>query len=168
MRKPLFNNQIRRNKLRLIDETGEQLGIVSLREALQIAHGRNLDLIQVTEKLEIPVCKLGNYGKYLYQIQKKEKKQFKKTGELKTVRLSFNISSHDIETKAKQAKKFLEKGDKIKVELRLRGRQKRFSNLGREKINELLKSLEKQIQIKIERELKKQPSGLTMIITKVT
>ena len=168
MRKPLVNNRIRAPKVRLVDETGKQIGIISLTEALRISRERNLDLIQVTEKLEIPVCKLGDYGKYLYQLQKKERKQFKKVGELKTVRLSFNISLHDIETKVNQAKKFLEKGDKVRIELRLRGREKGFSNLGKEKINQFLKILERQVQIKIEKELKKEPRGLTIIMSKAS
>ena len=152
--------------MRLVDETGKQIGIVSLTEALRISRERNLDLIQVTEKLEIPVCKLGDYGKYLYQLQKKERKEFKKMGELKTVRLSFNISLHDMETKANQTKKFLEKGNKVRVELRLKGREKGFSDFGKEKIRQFLEILENLVKIKIEKELKKESRGLTIIISK--
>lgn len=168
IKKPLVNNRIRASRVRLVDETGKQIGIISLTEALRMSRERNLDLIQVTTKLEIPVCKLGDYGKYLYQLQKKEKKQFKKIGELKTVRLSFNISLHDMETKVNQAKKFLEKGNKIRIELRLKGREKRFSDIGKEKINQFLKILENLVKVKIEKELKKQPRGLTIIVAKAT
>jgi len=166
IKKPLINNQIRAKEVRLIDETGKQLGIIPLTDALRMSRERNLDLIQITEKLEIPVCKLEKYGKYLYQLQKKERKQFKKTGELKTVRLSFNISLHDVETKANQAKKFLEKGDKVRIELRLKGREKAFQNSAKEKMNQFLEILRKLLPIKIERELKREPRGLTMIISK--
>jgi len=168
IKKPLVNNRIKASKVRLVDETGKQIGIISLTEALRISRERNLDLIQVTEKLEIPVCKLGDYGKYLYQLQKKERKEFKKMGELKTVRLSFNISLHDMETKANQTKKFLEKGNKVRVELMLRGREKGFSDLGKEKVNQFLKILESLVKIKIEKELKKELRGLTIIIAKTT
>ena len=167
IKKPLVNNQIRAREVRVIDETEKQLGVMSLTEALRISRERGLDLIQVTEKLEIPVCKLGEYGKYLYQLQKRDKKQFKKIGELKTVRLSFNISLHDMETKANQTKKFLEKGNKVRIELRLKGRQRGFSDIGKEKINQFLKILKNLVEIKIEKELKKQPRGLTVIIAKL-
>lgn len=166
IKKPPVNNEIKASKVRLIDEEGKQIGILPLEEALRISRERNLDLIQVTEKLEIPVCKLGDYGKYLYELQKKERKQLKKKGELKMVRLGFNTSLHDLETKANQTKKFLEKGNKVRIELMLKGREKGFSHLGKEKISEFLKILENLVEIKIERELKKEPRGLTMIIAK--
>lgn len=164
MRKFLVNNQIRAEKIRLIDESGKQLGIFSLEEALKIAKERNLDLIQVTEKVEPPVCKMGDYGKYLYQVQKKEKKE--RGGQVKGIRLSYNISLHDLETRVDQAEKFLQKGDKIKVELILRGREKGLSDFGKEKIKNFLELLENKIPIKIEQDLKRTPGGFIMIITK--
>lgn len=167
MEKPLVNNQIRAKEVRLIGEDGKQIGILPLEEALRIARERNLDLIQVTEKVDPPVCKIMDYGKYLYKLKKKEKqKKSKTTGELKRIRLGFNISLHDLETKVEQAKKFLERGNKIKVELVLRGREKMHEDWAKEKIKKFLESLEEKIPIKIERELKKEPSGLTIIITK--
>ncbi len=164
-KKPLVNNQIKAFRVRVIDETGKQLGIIQLQEALQIAKERNLDLIQITEKTEPPVCKIGNYGKYLYQLQKKEKK-IKKSGEIKGVRLSFNISLHDLETRARQAEKFLKEGDKIKIEMILKGREKALEEFGKDKIKKFLEILEKLVPIKVERELKKEPRGFTMIISK--
>ncbi len=164
-KKPLVNNQIKAFRVRVIDETGKQLGIIQLQEALQIAKERNLDLIQITEKTEPPVCKIGNYGKYLYQLQKKEKK-IKKSGAIKGVRLSFNISLHDLETRARQAEKFLKEGDKIKIEMILKGREKALEEFGKDKIKKFLEILEKLVPIKVERELKKEPRGFTMIISK--
>lgn len=166
-KKPLVNNQIKSSQVRVIDEVGKQLGVFSLQEALNLAKERNLDLIQVTEKVEPPVCKIIDYGKYLYQLQKKEKKsKVKQSGELKEIRLGFAISLHDLETKATLAKKFLEKGERVKIEMILRGREKGFSEMGKEKVQQFLEILEKQIPIKAEGELKRQPRGFTMIISK--
>jgi len=161
----LINNQIRAEKLRVIDGNGKQLGIFSLEEALRMARERNLDLIQVTEKVEPPVCKIGDFGKYLYWVKKKER-GMKKVSETKTIRLGFNISLHDLQTKANQAEKFLKEGNKVKIELILRGRQKGLSDLGKEKIEQFLQILNNLIPIKAERELKKEPRGFTLIITK--
>ncbi|MDD5144539.1 MAG: translation initiation factor IF-3 [Candidatus Pacebacteria bacterium] len=162
-----INNQIRAREVRLIDETGKQLGVVSLEDALGMAREKNLDLIQVTEKVDPPVCKIGDYGKYQYQQEKKEKTLNKqKGGELKEVRLTFNISPHDLETKAKLAEKFLKKGDKVKVELYLRGREKAFGDFGREKVNKFLELLNSLTEIKMERELKREPRGFMTIISK--
>lgn len=166
-RKPFINNQIRAKEVRLIDEVGKQLGVLTLEKALQMARERGFDLIQVTEKLDPPVCKIMNYGKYLYNLKKKEKSAKHHTGgELKGIRLTFGISEHDLETRVKQAEKFLKKGDRIRIEMKLRGRQKALQGFAREKIKKFLETLEKSIPIKTERELKKQPRGLTMIISK--
>ena len=163
----MVNNRIRAQQVRLIDETGKQLGIMPLLKALQIAEGRNLDLIQVTEKVEPPVCKLGDYGKYLYQEEKKERSTHKRKGSyLKGIRLTFNISLHDLETKANLAGKFLNKGNKVRIEMPLRGREKTLGDFAKEKMNKFLEVLKNITPIKIERELKREPRGLTMIIAK--
>ena len=167
LKKLLVNNQIRARELRLIDETGEQMGIISLEEALRIARERNLDLIQVTEKVTPAVCRLGDYGKYLYREEKKEKATHKhKGGELKGIRLTFNISQHDLETRVRQTEKFLKRGDRVRVELPLRGRQKALQNFAKEKIEKFLEILKGIVPIKIEQELKREPRGFTMIISK--
>jgi len=167
-KKPLINYQIRAREVRLIDEAGKQLGLVDLQRALQEAKGRNLDLIQVTEKTEPPVCKIMDYGKYLYQQQKKEKSATKKqkSGELKGLRISFNMAQHDLEVRARQAEKFLKTGNKIRIEMRLRGREKALGNVAREKINQFLKMLGDLMNYKAERELKREPRGFTIIISK--
>lgn len=108
-----------------------------------------------------------DYGKYLYQLEKKEKEVKKKPGgETKGIRLSFNISQHDLETRAAQCEKFLKKGDKVRLELRLRGREKALEGFAREKVRKFLETLNNLIPYKIEKELKKEPRGLTMIISK--
>ena len=116
----------------MIDENDHQIGVITLKEALEAAWAKNLDLVQVTEKTVPPVVKITEYGKYLYALQKKDKSP-KKTSEVKGIRLSYNISPHDMEMRATQAEKFLKKGDKVKIELRLRGREKAFGNISKEK-----------------------------------
>ncbi len=167
IKKPLINNRIRAYRVRLVDETGKQLGIIPLQEALQIASERNLDLVQVTDKVEPPVCKITDYGKYLYSLQKKEREtKTKGIIETKGIRLGFNISPHDLETKAKLAEKFLKKGNKVRIEMRLRGREKALQGFAREKMHQFVEIIKTLIPIKIEKELKKEPRGLTMIISK--
>lgn len=137
-------------------------------EAIQLAKERKLDLIQVTEKVEPPVCKIMDYGKYLYREEKKGKEALKKQkgGELKGIRLSFNISVHDMEVRARQAEKFLKLGDKIRIEMVLRGREKAHQDFAREKTSQFLEILEKLTPVKIERELKKEARGFSIIISK--
>jgi translation initiation factor IF-3 len=168
IKKPLVNNQIRAREVRVINEEGKQIGILKIEEALVLARERNLDLVQVTEKVEPPVCKIMDYGKYLYQLEKKRKLSAKKqqSGELKGIRLSFNISPHDLTVKAKLGEKLLKKGNKIRIEMKLKGREKALENFAKEKINKFLEILKELVPIKIERELKKEPRGLTMIISK--
>jgi len=151
----------------LIDETGKQVGLVPLEEALRIARERNLDLIQVTEKVEPPVCRIENYGKYLYREEKKERAAQKhKGGEIKGLRLTFNISQHDLETRAHQAEKFLKRGDIVRIELPLRGREKALQDFAKEKVNKFIEILQTIMPIKVEREIKREMRGLTMIISK--
>lgn len=166
-KKLLVNRQIRAREVRLIDETGKQLGVVPFEEAARLAIERKLDLIQVTHKVEPPVCKLGDYGKYLYREEKKEKAIRKhKGGELKGIRLTFNISLHDLEIKVRQAEKFLKRGDRVRIELPLKGREKALQEFAKEKIEKFLEILKGIIPLRIERELKKEPKGFTMIISK--
>lgn len=165
--RPLANNKIRAREIRLINDAGEQLGILPTEKALQMAQEKGLDLIQVTEKVNPPVCKMMDYGKYLYRLKKKEKETKHHTVELKGVRLTFGISEHDIETRARQAEKFLKKGDKIRIEMKLRGREKAHQDFAQEKIKKFIEHINKTTPIKIEKDLKKQPRGLTVIITRI-
>lgn len=153
--------------MRLIDEQGKQLGVMPFQEAAQLAIERKLDLIQVTEKVDPPVCRLMDYGKYLYSLQKKERAgKAKMTGGIKGVRLGFNISLHDLEIRAHQTEKFLRKDHKVRVELPLRGREKAFGEQAKEKIGQFLQTLQELIPIKVERELKRELRGFTIIISK--
>jgi len=139
-----------------------------LEEALRMAQERNLDLIQVTEKVEPPVCRLGDLGKYIYREEKKEKTIHKhKGGDLKGIRLTFNISQHDLETRVHQAEKFLKRGDQVRIELPLKGRQRALQDFAQGKIEKFLNTLNDLIPIKRERELKREARGFTMIISKL-
>ena len=121
----MINEQIRDREVRVISEAGEQLGIMSAREAMKLAEEAQLDLVKIAPKAQPPVCKIIDYGKYKYELARKEKEARKKqkTVEVKEVRLSPNIYTNDLNTKVNNAKKFLTKGNKVKVTLRFRGRE---------------------------------------------
>ncbi len=121
----MINEQIRDREIRLIGENGEQLGIMSPREALQMAREADLDLVKIAPGAKPPVCKIIDYGKYRYEQARKEKEAKKKQRiiEVKEIRLTPNIDTNDLNTKINAARKFLEKGDKVKLTLRFRGRE---------------------------------------------
>ena len=121
----MINEQIRDREIRLIGEDGEQLGIMSAREAMKIAQEAELDLVKIAPAAKPPVCKIIDYGKYKYEQARKEKeaKKKQKTVEVKEVRLSPNIDTNDLNTKINNAKKFISKGNKVKVTLPFRGRE---------------------------------------------
>ena len=121
----MINEQIRDKEIRLIGENGEQLGIMTSREAMQLAREAELDLVKIAPTAKPPVCKIVDYGKFKYEQVRKEKEARKKqrTIEIKEIRLSPNIDTNDLNTKINAARKFLTKGDKVKVTLRFRGRE---------------------------------------------
>lgn len=121
----MINEQIRDKEVRLIGEDGEQLGVMSSRDALKLAREAELDLVKIAPTAKPPVCKIIDYGKYRYDLARKEKEARKKqrTTEVKEIRLSPNIDDNDLNTKVNAARKFIEKGDKVKVTLRFRGRE---------------------------------------------
>ena len=121
----MINEQIRDREVRLIGPDGAQLGIVSAREAMAKAQEAGLDLVKIAPQAKPPVCKIIDYGKYRYELARKEKeaKKKQKVIEIKEVRLSPNIDENDLNTKMNNARKFLEKGNKVKVTLRFRGRE---------------------------------------------
>ncbi len=120
-----INDQIRDKEVRVIGENGEQLGIMSSKEALQLAEEAGVDLVKIAPTAKPPVCKIVDYGKYRYELARKEKEARKKQKviEIKEIRLSPNIDTNDLNTKINAAKKFLTKGDRVKVTLRFRGRE---------------------------------------------
>ena len=120
-----INEQIRDKEIRLIGESGEQLGIMSSREALKLAEEAGLDLVKIAPTAKPPVCKIVDYGKYRYELARKEKdaKRKQKVIEVKEIRMAPNIDTNDLNTKVGAARKFLEKGNRVKVTLRFRGRE---------------------------------------------
>ncbi len=127
-----INEEIRDKEVRVITDDGEQLGIMSAAEALKIAEERDLDLVKIAPQAQPPVCKIINYGKYRFEQAKREKeaKKNQRVIEIKEVRLSLNIDTHDFETKVNHAKKFLASGNKVKVSIRFRGREMAHTELG--------------------------------------
>lgn len=121
----MINEQIRDKEVRLIGTDGEQLGIMSAKEAMKLAMEADLDLVKIAPAAQPPVCKIIDYGKYRYELARREKEAKKKqrTIEIKEVRLSPNIDENDLNTKASAARKFITKGNKVKVTLRFRGRE---------------------------------------------
>lgn len=121
----MINEQIRDREVRVIGEEGQQLGVMSPKDAMKLAKEANVDLVKIAPSATPPVCKLVDYGKYRYELARKEKeaKKKQKTVEVKEVRLSPNIDMNDLNTKSNAARKFLEKGNKVKVTLRFRGRE---------------------------------------------
>ena len=121
----MINEQIRDREVRVIGKDGTQLGIMSAKEAMKIAREAELDLVKVAPQAKPPVCKIINYGKYKYEMARKEKeaKKKQKTIDVKEIRLSPNIDTNDLKTKVNHARKFLSKGDRVKVTLRFRGRE---------------------------------------------
>lgn len=166
IKRTYINEQIRATEMRVIDEEGQQLGILSKEEAIKEAKSRELDLILITDKTKPVICKIYDYGKFIYQEKKKEKKKKSTGGELKGVRLKYNTSQHDLETKAKQAIKFLEKGNKIKIEMVLRGRERALQSFAREKINNFIQIVEEAFPLLREKEVQKGGRGLITIISK--
>ena len=148
----MINEQIRDKEIRLIGSDGEQLGIMSSREALKKAEEAELDLIKIAPKAQPPVCKIMDYGKYRYELQKKEKeaKKKQKSVEIKEIRLSPNVEINDLKTKANNARKFLEKGDKVKVTLRFRGREMAHISSSAHVLDDFAKLLEDSKKAKLE------------------
>ena len=129
----MINEQIRDRKIRLIGEDGEQLGIMSARDAMKLAREANLDLVKIAPTAKPPVCKIIDYGKYKYEQARREKEARKKqkTIEVKEVRLSPNIDTNDLNTKVNQARKFVSSGNKVKVAVRFRGRELAHTAVGK-------------------------------------
>lgn len=162
----MINEQIRDREVRLIDDQGNQLGIMSARDAQRLAREKNLDLVKISPKAKPPVCKIIDYGKFRYEQAKREKEAKKKQNiiSVKEVRLSPNIEQHDIDTKMKHAKKFLNNGDKVKVSVRFRGRELAHTAIGREI---LLKFAENLVDIAdIEKYPKMEGRSMVMFMAK--
>jgi len=144
------------------------LGILATEKALTLAKEKGLDLIEVSPKAQPPVCKILDYGKYKYQLMKKEQKLKKKQKKVavKGIRISLRTSKHDLAFKARQADKFVKQGHKVRIELVLKGREWTHRDLAKKRFDEFIEIMKE--KVKIEQEPKRQRLGLAMIITKVS
>jgi translation initiation factor IF-3 len=158
------NEYIRVARVQVIDENGANLGIMETTDAITLAKERGLDLVEVSSKTEPPICKIIDKGKYQYLQEKKDKKQKakQKKVELKEIRIGISTSPHDLETKVKQIEKFLKDGDKVRLEIRLRGRERAHGDLAREKMEKFLQMIT--AEYRKEDDLKKSPTGLSITI----
>lgn len=137
---PRINHEIRLERIRLIDEQGEMIGIVTTREALRRAEEASLDLVEISPNADPPVCKILDYGKYKFEQQKKaaEARKKQRTVEVKELQLRPMIGEHDYDVKLKAAKRFLEGGDKVKITLRFRGREMSHTEIGLELLRRMI------------------------------
>ena len=164
-KKPRANLQIKAPQLRVIDEEGGQLGVLDTAAALKMAHEKDLDLIEINPQTDPPIAKIMDYGKYMYQKEKGVKSgKNKKTGsqETKTVRIGLKTGEHDLRVKSGLADKFLEKKNKVRLEIFLRGREKAFRNMAREKLNFFLSYIT--FPYVLEDSIKSTPAGFTLMI----
>ena len=161
---PRINEDIRVKEVRLIDETGENRGVMSIKEALSLAEEADLDLIEISPQANPPVCKILDYGKYKYEVQKRknEAKKNQKIVETKELKLRPMIDTHDYEVKIKQAKKFISQGNKVKFTMRFKGREA-AGDMGLKVLNNILDDLES--LIKVDSEPKMEGRQMTMVVS---
>ena len=161
----MINGQIRDKEVRVISEDGEQLGIMSSKDAMKLAREAELDLVKISPKAQPPVCKIIDYGKYKYELARKEKeaKKKQKTVEVKEVRLSPNIDTNDLNTKMNNAKKFITKGNKVKVTLRFRGREMAHMQQSKHILDDFAEMLA-DVAV-IEKPAKQEGRSMSMVLT---
>lgn len=167
MQKKIWVNYgIRLPEVRVIDENGKNLGVMETHRAIELAKSRGFDLVEVGPNTRPVVCKFLDFGKYKYELEKKEKEQRKKTRkvEIKGVRISPRISRNDLEFKARQANKFLQEGNKIRIEIVIRGREFIHRDIIKKVINDFLSAMKERVVV--EQELKRQRRGLAMVVAK--
>jgi translation initiation factor IF-3 len=159
-----MNEEIREKELRVIGSDGEQLGVISSSEARRLAEEKELDLVMISPNAKPPVCKIMDFGKYIYEQSKKEKeaKKKQKIVSIKEVRCSLTIEEHDIDIKAKNARKFLLDGDKVKITVRFRGREMELGHIGQKILDNFASKLEDVCLI--EKRPKREGRSMTMVL----
>ena len=164
-----INKKITAPEVRVIDEEGNAQGVIAIEKALELAENAGLDLIEVSPKAEPPVCKIMDFSNFKYQKEKEIRKQRvqSKAVEIKGIRLSLKIGKNDLDVRVKQAKKFLEKGNKIRIEMILRGREKAHADRAREVINEFIDLVREDYEIKVESPVKTMHGRMHTIIARV-
>ena len=161
----MINEQIRDREVRVIGEDGEQLGIMSPRDAMKLAEEAGVDLVKIAPTAKPPVCKIVDYGKFKYEQTRKEKeaKKKQKVIDVKEIRLSPNIDTNDLNTKVNAARKFLSKGDKVKVTLRFRGREMAHVQQSKHILDDFAKMLE-DVAV-VEKAAKLEGRNMSMVLT---
>ena len=159
----LVNDQIEFSKVQVVNSNGEKVGLLPIKKAIELAEEEGLDLVLVSPNPSNPVCKILDYSKYKFEMNKKakESKKKQKVIEIKEVRLSPNIDKHDLETKAKNASKFIEAGNKVKVTMRFRGRELNFIEQGKEIMNSFKELV---IDSQVDKEAKMEGKNLVMFL----
>lgn len=162
------NEQIRAPQVRVIDADGKNLDVINTEEAIKLAHQKELDLVEVHPKAQPPIARIMDYGQFKYQKEKEARKLRARQHkvEVKGLRLSVRISDHDLGIRIKQAKKFLESGDKVKVEIVLRGRERRHPDLAKNQIQEFIKKLNDELEVKTEQPVAKQGNMVSALVAK--
>ncbi len=163
-----INEKIRAPEVRVLDAEGKLLGVLKLEEALAVAKAKELDLVEVSPKANPPVCKILDYGQFKYQKEKEARKQKAQSKEvdIKGVRLTFKIGIGDFNVRVNQAKKFLDRGDKVKVELPLRGREKAHRDVAVALVNRFITTLKEEYALRTEQAPTYQSGRISAIITK--
>lgn len=161
-----FNQMIRVPVVRVIGFSGEHLGEMRVEEAMQRAQEEGHDLAEINPKANPPICKIVNYGQFKYQKDKEErfKKQKQHAVEVKGIRISARISEHDMQTRLEQALKFLRRGDKLKIELILRGREQAHRELAEDVAHDFIRHLREHATLVIEQEVKRQGNKITALL----
>ena len=161
----MINEQIRDREVRVVSADGEQLGVMSSRDAMKLAREAELDLVKIAPKAQPPVCKIIDYGKYKYEQSRREKeaKKKQKTVEVKEVRMSPNIDANDLNTKVNNAKKFILKGNKVKVTLRFRGREMAHVQQSKHILEDFADMLKDVAQV--EKPAKLEGRNMSMVLT---
>jgi len=162
------NDRIRSPEVRVIDENEQMLGVMTLEKALALAAQKELDLVEVSPLAVPPVCKILDNGQFKYQKEKEARRQKaqSKEVEIKVIRLSVRIGAHDMEVRQNQAAKFLDRGDKVKIDLPMRGREKAHKDVAQEVINLFVTGLKKTYQLRTEQEITYQAGRFSTILAK--
>jgi len=162
---PQINEKIRFPKIRVIDTDGGQLGVMTPREALQMAEQKELDLVLVSDKADPPVCRIMDHGKYKFEQEKKAREAKKKqhTADVKEVKMRYKIDEHDYQVRVKGAQRFLKAGDKVKATITFRGREIQHSNLAEELLKRMAKDLEEVAEV--QQEPKREGRNMMMMLS---
>ena len=162
------NDRIKSPEVRVIGKEGEQLGVLKTEEAIKIAEKDELDLVEVSPKADPPVCKILDWGQFKYQKEKEVKKQRATSKEVDTkgIRLSPRIGQHDRDVRVSRALKFMERGDKVRIEIVMRGREKALADVAKDVVADFIERLREKYPIRVEQPITKQGGRLTTIVAR--